>query len=1328
MKEKRSLKKIKFLFLFLGLLAFAPKSVSAEKLNYYNGQDTSGKAVSQGSCADAYKYSYFCQSNGDGKRTDGVRISFVYTDENGYEKMGSIDAYPEKYNLSNAKSAGTIKTENKTNSSMSLNDYNSSYNYMVWDEKFSMKGGAAYFEEQLLTGSTDANGNVIAGSKIDQLAIQATGCSLAGSSDCWNKKSEAADPSGNGINRHGYRILIEPVRVYFGKNGEQYVMTPSELAATIQNTGYTAPNGAGAAATPQQIAKFLREGEFFYTEFDDIGIESTLQCSKGNPCTTEDFLGLGHGVHIIDMDKIVQTIQTNISIKNPECDWEELAKKKLGDSLTPEEEACCDKLQEEIKSIVDIEMDTTYCMAVSESVPEYVTCMQNWFIKWQLASGLLDDQQQQYKDLYEKYPVCGCDYDEVEKIEAEYKRCRENMITSDWMSSWFQGKQTQCEVDRTSAISRFYAYNSPEICPQDVLFPDSKENPKSCKIINGKYYGKNGTEVSKDQYDKECEESPNGKKCQIINGVYYGKNGTIVTEGRFKIECDDPPEQIDPCDENDPNSFPIPGTAMEGNYECCYYFEDKMKSEYEDEAISKGLRDTALQNYVKTKTEDWFNEKDKDYRKYCLEDDKNGCDINDKILSEECCKELKVKYEDDPTKDEEFWIAKGCEQPNPCTWHEYAQPVIDSLTRIATAVCSAGGTNKGQASDTKRWDCIWESDEITSGKELLFKDYYIKYSNPYCAVYCREDVNYEFPGGEMPVKAGNFFTVNLDVGHTPNWSPITFKSIRTCKTSSSALSHNIEGTINQSGANAEWESTNLGLLEAWDALYIAETMNYSFYNKTLKTVNGCSKELDDGTVIYGDVYECENPANYTTWKGQTANYSCGTWCSLDAPPIVDTCGLGDTVKYFGAKLKVIEDDIWACTNWEKFDDYRDKSFASFTRDIFAYKGRSAVTGLQGCKKRIVDMPRYKKYETYVDFHNYEEFNPELEIDYKEPTYSEYNYKELLKKIETPMARDDNFDTGEIVDKGNRAVCPAGNSFPFEPCKASGHVSWSGQLEAHATYTKQYDYKMDPSPKVFNLILKPQGTAVSENTSLSSNQIRINLGFSALHVHFMTPSGVYGGRRDREGKGRLDLLYNQFTPIGGTSTGFEHNFDNDAFGVDSYKYDCNYKVENEIIENKDPDCVGDNCLECTGDNCEETTLKGLNLIFRPISLVDPFPGALGNGRNPGSNWDGAGLIENYILNNRGVNNNRIYYDKAPMYQITLTPALIQQIRAYNDRTTYSDFNMDCLSTGRECKSNYLRGELSTHLSSCEIAGNKGTESCCGIGNWNDCDQRDGIERR
>lgn len=119
----------------------------------------------------------------------------------------------------------------------------------------------------------------------------------------------------------------------------------------------------------------------------------------------------------------------------------------------------------------------------------------------------------------------------------------------------------------------------------------------------------------------------------------------------------------------------------------------------------------------------------------------------------------------------------------------------------------------------------------------------------------------------------------------------------------------------------------------------------------------------------------------------------------------------------------------------------------------------------------------------------------------------------------------------------------------------------------------------------------------------------------------------------------------------------------------------------------------------------------NVIYRPISLKDPFPGIDGGGRIPGSNWNRllrdrygkliyyngsvVGVSDYYIRYNRGYNDYEIYQTK-PLYTIKLDADTINYIRDYNDAvrqdpnsSDYNDFDFVC-EKGEKCISNFLRG--------------------------------------
>lgn len=142
-------------------------------------------------------------------------------------------------------------------------------------------------------------------------------------------------------------------------------------------------------------------------------------------------------------------------------------------------------------------------------------------------------------------------------------------------------------------------------------------------------------------------------------------------------------------------------------------------------------------------------------------------------------------------------------------------------------------------------------------------------------------------------------------------------------------------------------------------------------------------------------------------------------------------------------------------------------------------------------------------------------------------------------------------------------------------------------------------------------------------------------------------------------------------------------------------------------------------KCTPLNCPPTTTSPIcdpetetcfpNVVYRPISLTNPFPGINGNGRTPGTNWnklvrnsDGTLLKYNgntvtaydyYIKYNRGYNDYEVYQTD-PLYVIKLDPKTMKEIRNYNKahENDYNDFDLSC-QNGEKCISKFLRGQAS-----------------------------------
>lgn len=940
----------------------------------------------------------------------------------------------------------------------------------------------------------------------------------------------------------------------------------------------------------------------------------------------------------------------------PDCDYETgrgyPVNKKQGDELTDKEKECCEEHVKEIQEkYKNAGQKPQQCMAVAKNVPAFVNCMRVYFDGTTAEKLLWEQEKKELLDFNEKYPACS-------DIGCEY----EELIAIE--EEYYECTENVIEVEGLGYWLRQILLCSGTECEQ-------------------KYQA--------DLYTYKTDKDGKHKYCDTIE---WEKKSAIY-------ECT--PLPVTQCDEDNPNHFPSPNNPNP-EPDCCELFEEQMKLEYEQMGYS--------QEVIKQKIEEWFYEGGKEFRLNCLD---IFCNIDDPKLSEECCEDLMAKH---PEKSEDFWKAKGCKTDtteDECDWHVYADQLIESLKQMVKAECDLDSETKQEAHDTQNWDCIFDSDNLPTGtREYIFKDYFVKYSNPYCAVYCREDVQYEFPSGSMIVKAGNHFTVGTG-GHDPAWEPIKFLSSRECKTYASTTDDkSVE--INTEQFEEDWKEANDKVIDTWDQWKVAQQQDWSYGMSKQSPELDCDPECikwrreceedDEGHE------ECDEVCVEEIYRGHTmyppevkyqyfgakeeSDVTPSTWCDSIGHDDPGTAAKALAHQKAKEEMETIETDIHACTQWSEFDEYRYVTLDS----------------------ENVKAKRYGKYPSYDLFSSYDEFNPDVSIDYQEPTHPPYDYSDFLKKEVSNSVEDDNFSiTGKRFS--DKYDCPPTVAPGHRTCVKREIFDFSPQKEAHATYKKEVQYSLKDG--VFNIILKPQGIAVNaKELGSSSSQVYIQLGYSALHVHFMTPSGRY----------KIGLDYEGFTPGEKIETGFEHNFD--KLVDQKSEYDCTYQVHNEIIENDDPNCEGDNCFPCKNDNCDPASLKGLNLVYRPISLGNPFPGLKGEGRAPGSNWGDESIIERFITNNRGVNGSAVY-QQVPMYQITLTPALIQKIRKYNETTTYNDFNLDCTSEGLECKSQFLRGtvgeyDFSKYFQDCKAEGNRGSAKCCGVDNWHHCDLLDGVERR
>ena len=78
------------------------------------------------------------------------------------------------------------------------------------------------------------------------------------------------------------------------------------------------------------------------------------------------------------------------------------------------------------------------------------------------------------------------------------------------------------------ADGKYYGKEGNEVDKKTYI----KECKHVCEFTDNKYYGKDGEEVDKKTFNKECNAS-----CEYVDGKYHGKDGSVVDKATFEKEC-----------------------------------------------------------------------------------------------------------------------------------------------------------------------------------------------------------------------------------------------------------------------------------------------------------------------------------------------------------------------------------------------------------------------------------------------------------------------------------------------------------------------------------------------------------------------------------------------------------------------------------------------------------------------------------------------------------------------------------------------------------------------------------------------------------------------
>lgn len=623
----------------------------------------------------------------------------------------------------------------------------------------------------------------------------------------------------------------------------------------------------------------------------------------------------------------------------------------------------------------------------------------------------------------------------------------------------------------------------------------------------------------------------------------------------------------------------------------------------------------------------------------------------------------------------------------------------------------------GLVKDDVSWGCVFKSTK--SSDYNVRKHYEEDNSNSYCNVYCKEEIQSNFPMDKIGAYQGRELSLGFGTGQIK----INYKGIKTCRVTS-----DIEGKINETQFLNDMEEANKKIISTWDEYQNAIALKNAYDNAT-----------------HGPWYtsgECEtwtykkNPASVKSCKdvGDLISNICKSNCKTgkDGNSCRASCSINGKNYNENCKKNLTEDTKDKCIlyydarNWSSSTGYngvysktqsgwvqleyssKDSSYmADSQQSTVESKKQSYNTAIANRDSLLAKISSCSNSKPNI---SYDKFKPTIELEYDEPIYGTKvtlngNMTESIKNIEYHIG-------GSSIDGGGNIVgSPQTKNAKTYTCSSGQKCTNTTKTYSYSTWWESVEdrtYYYTLPANVYRYIEK--GTGQSTNYIVNSDSQYIDTGRSNLPIHYSTLPGYYN--------------FNITT----TSYGDNNKFDNYIIGNVKFDgndyshnliYDCQYSVYCEkTIQNKDCDVYAGVCpsysnayAACTGD--------GLNIIYRTISLIskkEAFPGKNGTGRIPGSNWNNDIVIDKNIVNSRGKRAYEIY-KLDPLYEINLTPAIMKQFRKYNKEMNrkvvsiykgtsafswgiagYSDYSsMKCYSDGSNCKSNLIRGKINGYES-------------------------------
>ena len=681
----------------------------------------------------------------------------------------------------------------------------------------------------------------------------------------------------------------------------------------------------------------------------------------------------------------------------------------------------------------------------------------------------------------------------------------------------------------------------------------------------------------------------------------------------------------------------------------------------------------------------------------------------------------------------------------------------------------------GQVSDTSNWACIFKTK--TAAQNTYEGNFYhvngVDLStNRYCSVACREDIYYSF-SSPFTIDAGTRFTIGGTSSDMFVLDPGRMIGNSECRTAPKDSTEAADAKINYELFAQEYAEANRRVAEAWDeylrrltdeeALASADAAGQTNYTTGDEPCDPSSHEVAnpdyaaekyhyDMCIALGYIGCGSGPSETITvdydWPACDEGFRHGGGSTYEEWDQVgnEKCRL---LTLSGKYCKQIE---YHKSNDGQHGDNR-PNLPSSTEALRTYEI------LLGYRDGLLN--QIKECNNFI--RNYNDFSPELTFSYDDPTYG--NSFQLQRNSSTTISdtkyyRNDSGETGKadwLAGDSTANVYGSGAEIMSYLCDTYGQackrstVIYPTNDYVLQTVQKTYTYNL---PADMYRYMGKNGLQSSSSTTYSNieySEAYRDFGRELLPVSYnysyckTTNKYMYSFYFGYSGEKVLFGRDSKFTRFSDT-IGLESGGITVFRGVqtsDNIDYRCYFEVDQDFKKCKEGTCDESNpnwnssTRTCDGGGSGD---GGINIIYRPISLDNPFPGEHGltknpSGRTPGSNWNWSftnksgsteSAVHAYITENRGVHTEQVY-GQTPIYEFILDPTNIRRIRKYNSeqKHNYTDFEtLECYgNTAEFCKSTFLQnGESNGYFQFTSDNPTGGT--CFGKGGttdeeWNAC---------